>query len=466
MGMSASQARLLSITARLSDNENTAQSVSYSKQRLADETEQVNQEYTDAQNLTKLTVITGYSNSSPTYTDISYGLLTSEAMQSGKQYAITDTKGRMLVTKDIAEAYEAGNGDLNVFLAKMGYSIATNTLTYDAKTISSYDSAKTNTDSTKAAAAAATMDSLQTSYDNQIAAQKAIHEAWDKYYETIGISLGDYEHDVNGVVTFGYTTFKSGDKQAFDGYAMYARSTTTTDTEGNKTTTYAKDANGNQIYDPISYEGTTKEQRELYDYAVSLTQAYFQGTTGLTGVKGADSNSSGTASLKTAESTDNASAIAYYKNIFNKMQSDGYFCYTTTYNDTLMTGTNAKGANAIHYIYTNDMSKTVVNDNALFADKIKKGELMMQYYSSSSKSFVATSLADDETVTEVKDESAISKAETKYEQDLTKLEQKDKKFDLELKKLDTEHSALQTEYDSVKSVIQKNVESSFKTFSA
>src|SRR5574344_1395808 len=459
MGMSASQARLLSITARLSDNENTAQSVSYSKQRLADETEQVNQEYTDDQNLTKLTAITGDSNSSPTYTDLSYGLLTNESMQTGKQYAITDTKGRMLVTKDIAEAYESGNGDLNVFLAKMGYSIATNTLTYDKNVISTYDQAK-------ASGTESVMVANQTAYDNQISAQKAIHEAWDKYYETIGISLGDYEHDVNGVVTFGYTTFKTNDNQAFDGYAMYARSTTSTDADGNKTTVYSKDANGNQIYDPISYEGTTKEQRELYDYAVSLTQAYFQGTTGLTGVKGADSNSTGTASLKTAESTDNASAIAYYKNIFNKMQSDGYFCYTTTYNDTQMTGTNAKGANAIHYIYTNDMSKTVLNDNALFEEKIKNGELMMQYYSSSSSAFVATSLADDETVTEVKDESAISKAETKYEQDLTKLEQKDKKFDLELKKLDTEHSALQTEYDSVKSVIQKNVESSFKTFSA
>ena len=45
------------------------------------------------------------------------------------------------------------------------------------------------------------------------------------------------------------------------------------------------------------------------------------------------------------------------------------------------------------------------------------------------------------------------------------LENKDKKLDLELKRLDTEHSALQTEYDSVKSVVDKNVESSFKIFS-
>lgn len=45
------------------------------------------------------------------------------------------------------------------------------------------------------------------------------------------------------------------------------------------------------------------------------------------------------------------------------------------------------------------------------------------------------------------------------------VEQMDNKFDMELKKLDTEHNALQTEYDSVKSVIDKNVEKTFNIFS-
>ena len=45
------------------------------------------------------------------------------------------------------------------------------------------------------------------------------------------------------------------------------------------------------------------------------------------------------------------------------------------------------------------------------------------------------------------------------------LEHKDKQFDLELRKLDTEHNALQTEYESVKNVVDKNVESTFKIFS-
>ena len=63
------------------------------------------------------------------------------------------------------------------------------------------------------------------------------------------------------------------------------------------------------------------------------------------------------------------------------------------------------------------------------------------------------------------DEVKIAAAEVKYKKALTEIENQDKKFDQDLKKLDSEHSALQTEYDSVKSVIDKNVERSFKAFS-
>ena len=40
----------------------------------------------------------------------------------------------------------------------------------------------------------------------------------------------------------------------------------------------------------------------------------------------------------------------------------------------------------------------------------------------------------------------------------------DKKLELQLKQLDTEQEAIQTEYDSVKKVIEKNIENTFKTF--
>ena len=68
-------------------------------------------------------------------------------------------------------------------------------------------------------------------------------------------------------------------------------------------------------------------------------------------------------------------------------------------------------------------------------------------------------------ITEQKNEEAITKAEVKYEQAQRDIQAKDKEYETQMKKLDTEHNALQTEYDSIKSVIEKNVERSFKAFS-
>lgn len=68
-------------------------------------------------------------------------------------------------------------------------------------------------------------------------------------------------------------------------------------------------------------------------------------------------------------------------------------------------------------------------------------------------------------ITSQQNEATITKAEVKYKEAMNDIEQKDKKFDQDLKKLDSIHNALQTEYDSLKSVIEKNVERSFKAFS-
>ena len=54
MGMSASQARLLSITVRINDVEYKSQQISNTKLRLADEAEQLATNYTNALNKQKL----------------------------------------------------------------------------------------------------------------------------------------------------------------------------------------------------------------------------------------------------------------------------------------------------------------------------------------------------------------------------------------------------------------------------
>ena len=49
-------------------------------------------------------------------------------------------------------------------------------------------------------------------------------------------------------------------------------------------------------------------------------------------------------------------------------------------------------------------------------------------------------------------------------QETRQIQLQDKSLELKMKQLDTEHNAVQTEMDAVQKVIQKNIESSFKTF--
>ena len=66
-------------------------------------------------------------------------------------------------------------------------------------------------------------------------------------------------------------------------------------------------------------------------------------------------------------------------------------------------------------------------------------------------------------ITEETDNSAaVTKAEAEYNRAMNDIDSKDSMYDIQLKNIDTEHTALQTEYDSVKSVISKNIDRTFK----
>mgnify|MGYP000802999804 FL=1 len=74
--------------------------------------------------------------------------------------------------------------------------------------------------------------------------------------------------------------------------------------------------------------------------------------------------------------------------------------------------------------------------------------------------------ATDPYIKEISDETAIAQAESKYTTEKAKLNTKEETLDLKMKNLDTEISSLTTEYDTVKNTISKNIEKSFKRYSA
>lgn len=482
MGMAASQARLLSITARISNNEMEQQSVAYSKQRLSDNSEQINDAYLDALAKTKYQVLTGYNGSEATYADLSYNQLTSfNSVAAGKQYLVQDNTGKVLVNSTIAAAFSNNNGDLNRFLRDLGYTQA------------DIDVSKRENSET------------------------AVHNAWDEYLASVGKSLDNYE-DGQHMLGFDYTAFSN---DSFDGYVTYDTAYTTdaagknylykdsngyyrerlllearevTETVDGETRNeiqvgfFCEDENGTSIWhdftdigyntetgmfiytnldgeekevralyaDPddnivsedyrnyldvngnseggvhyniykeskaLNFEGTTTAQRELFDYATALTEAYYNNT-----------NSATTENL-----TYDANMVNYYKNIFNEMRTKGY----TTIDD-----------------------ETKLKETDWFVKQLKAGKLQLSYFSTVEKSFVGTSLDSDESITEKEDSSAMAIAEQVYQSAMDKIESQDKQFDLQLNKLESEHSALSTEYDAVKNVIKNNVEKSFNIFNA
>ena len=80
--------------------------------------------------------------------------------------------------------------------------------------------------------------------------------------------------------------------------------------------------------------------------------------------------------------------------------------------------------------------------------------------------FAQTSVAIDTELAEATNEEIIRQAEVKYEKAMKDIDEKETKLDLKLAQIDTQHNALKTEYDSVKQIVSKNIDRSFKTFNA
>jgi len=105
MGMAASQARLLSITARIHDVEYQAQSIESAKIQLATQQDAVYKEYMDALDATTLTIKTPNALVPATFNNLcSHNRLDLGTLK--ESYAIRDKYGRLIVEDDVAKGYK------------------------------------------------------------------------------------------------------------------------------------------------------------------------------------------------------------------------------------------------------------------------------------------------------------------------------------------------------------------------
>lgn len=108
-------------------------------------------------------------------------------------------------------------------------------------------------------------------------------------------------------------------------------------------------------------------------------------------------------------------------------------------------------------------------------DNIEKAEYMQELMKSGAVfisslandgQYYQTNYSTDTYIAEVSDLEGIAQAEAKYNSEKAKIEHKENTIDLKMKNLDTEISSLTTEYDTMKGLISKVIEKSFKRYDA
>ncbi len=158
--------------------------------------------------------------------------------------------------------------------------------------------------------------------------------------------------------------------------------------------------------------------------------------------------------------------IYYLDELFNKYGEPSYGWFDTNNSD--------ENAEAKVQWYTNLFNRMaqgykvledgLASSNEWIQFAFESGLVTMEQVDKSNnwQSTLYTNCSD---ITEVTDQNAVAVAEAEYNKAMNNIENKDKRFDMELKNIDTEHNSLQQEYDSIKSVIDKNIERSFKIYS-
>lgn len=365
--MAASQARLLTITARMHDVEYQAQSIQNAKIQLATQSDQVYNEYLEAMDATSLTIKDTFGN--PIVANFN-NLCSINAVESGmNKYAIKTDRDELVVPDNIKEGYEdfifehaENKNDPFAFALFMMNKECIKNLEEGDPT--------------------AVREAEQTVLENHPddSSLTAIKESMDKLLQKT--DEGDYN------------SLTDDQKKEYDKLEQSLQ---------------------NKLY--------KKYAEEVY---TSATQG---------------------------EEDFNQTEFDYYVRMFREIQATGGSCVSINSYD----GPDGDAAN------NSDWLKNMVGSGKFTI------ELVNQDKNTGEVSFGTTSVASDtylgEVATSTVDKQALAKAEAKYEHDTKIINQKDKKFDMDLSKLETERTALKTEYDSVKKVINDNIERTFGIFS-
>jgi len=384
MGMAASQARLLCITARIHDVEYQAQSIQNAKIQLATQSDRAYQEYNEALEATTLTISTINPNSGEKATvPATFNNLCSRnrsLASNGERYALRNQQGLLVVEDEIEEGY------------------------YDFKTAG-----------------------LNDPY------QFALYMMDDSRYQFAG-NIEDFP-----------AILEDAEESCYENLSE--------DEKSNKLSAYHEKlmelTGGESIYDCndlMSSEDNEKIKEYEETLAAYRKELYRNNTQNI------NNQIYVNAGEDPLEEDLDLNLFNYFVSIYNQINACGGCVSIDDYD-----GLNGDAS----------------NDNVWLQNMIQSGQFTIEVINTDKHtgevSLDATSPASDSclayTNTTAIDNRALAKAEAKYEHTLKEIDKKDQKYDLDLSKLETERTALTTEYESIKTVINDNIERTFGIFS-
>ena len=225
MGMAASQARLLSITTRLSDNELRSQLINNAKMRLATESSSVSEAYIAALNDTTYMFTNYDSDNNATYQTLTFNSLTAYN-EFNTQYGLSNAAGQILVSETDGANFEKSS-DLTSFLACYGLEYRTTYFETLSKTAGSGATCPTVYDDDYVCYQSLfTVDELEefystydtvlmsSAFNDYLTLEETYIDAREAYYD----SLEDYVDDVVKAETVKTSVDSSTTLSTFDTY--------------------------------------------------------------------------------------------------------------------------------------------------------------------------------------------------------------------------------------------------------
>ena len=481
MGLSSSQARLLSITARLSSNEYESQQISNAKMRLATQSQEASEAYISALNNTQYSFVSFSSNGESSNVPLTASLLY-EYSDNKNQYILTNSSGKVLLGNVDMNNYEKSS-NLEAFLECYGITKSYKTDTLKETHDKIYGTPDSNGNYSGGLIEYAKywdyalencgLDEATWS-TNKYDAHSAYLDALNEY--TIAANLKASGEDVTNVELFRLqtnmeqkreefiknVTFETAKETIIIGKALEAIE----DPTKNKEITVGKDANGNDIKKTYTdlYKNYNEYKSQMALYKDELDNL------GLSANKAFEYSDVNKAQWYTnlwyringpsTDKTDLNNYASFVPQAGIREHTGGLLEKNTIPNN------DSKIVNSSVWI-SNALSKGLINiekadyNGSEMTLQDDKNPLKFNLNGITWKGQIYSSIPD---IVESNNDKEIAKAEAEYQRKTAEINAKDERYQRQISLLDSEHNAIQTEYESVKNAMNKNIDRSFKAF--